>query len=78
MDSEMYDCLIYKRGNKTKEAKTIELEIPNNMNCEEFKIICIRMAHTLGYHENTVRETFGDIKDSNKLKDHKQLKLLFD
>ena len=78
MVEEKYDKLIYQRSGETKEAKSIELEIPNNMNCEEFKIICIRMAHALGYHETTVRETFGDIKDSNKLKDHKQLKLLFD
>ena len=77
MDKE-YDFLIYKRGNDTKEAKSIELKLPNEMTCKEFKTICIRMAHALGYHETTVRETFGDIKDSNKLKDHKQLKLLFD
>ena len=78
MDIKKYDKLIYHRGGETKEAKSIELEIPNNMNCEEFKIICIRMAHALGYHENTVRETFGNIKDLNKTKDKKQLKLLFD
>ncbi len=78
MDSEMYDCLIYKRGNKTKEAKTIEFEIPNGMTCEEFKTICMRMAHALGYHENTVRDSFGNIADKNLQKDKKQLKLLFD
>jgi len=73
-----YDRLIYQRGGDTKEAKTIELKIPNNMTCEEFKIICVRMAHALGYHENTVRNSFGDIGDSNKETDKKQLKLLLD
>ena len=78
MDSEKYDCLIYKRGNKTKEVKSIEFEIPNGMTCEEFKIICVRMAHALGYHDNTVRNSFGTIADKNLEKDKKQLKLLFD
>ena len=78
MVEEKYDKLIYQRSGETKEAKSIELKIPNNMTCEEFRIICIRMAHTLGYHENNVRETFGKINVTNKLKDKKQLKLLFD
>jgi len=75
---ETFDRLIYQRGNKTKEAKSIDLKVPNDMTCQEFRIICIRMAHTLGYHEENVRETFGSIKDANKESDRKQLKLLFD
>ena len=74
----MTDKLIYHRGGKTKEAKRIEFEIPKGMTCEEFKIICIRMAGALGYHENNVRDSFGTIADVNKTKDKKQLKLLFD
>jgi hypothetical protein len=46
MDSENYDFLIYRRGSETKEAKSIELKIPNEMTCEEFKIICIRIFRT--------------------------------
>ena len=74
---DMTDKLIYHRGGKTKEAKRIEFEIPKGMTCEEFKIICVRMAHALGYHEKTVRKSFGNIGDANKEKDKKQL-LLFD
>ena len=48
------------------------------MTCEEFKNICIRMAHALGYHESNVRESFGSIADKNLEKDKKQLQLLFD
>lgn len=73
-----YDKLIYQRGGKTKEAKAIDFKIPNDMTCEEFRVICIRMALALGYHENTVRDTFGNIPDKNKEKDKKQLKLLLD
>jgi len=74
---DMTDKLIYHRGGKTKEAKRIEFEIPKGMTCEEFKIICIRMAHALGYHEKTVRKSFGNIQDANKENDKRQL-LLFD
>jgi len=77
MDKE-YDFLIYKRGNDTKEAKSVELKLPNEMTCKEFKTICVRMAHALGYHESSVREAFGQIEDENKNKDKQQLKLLFD
>lgn len=78
MDSKKYDFLIYKRGNETKEAKSIELKLPNDMTCNEFKVMCVRMAHAIGYHETSVRETFGKIVDKNLEKDKKQLKLLFD
>ena len=71
-----YDKLIYQRGGKTKEAKAIDFKIPNDMTCEEFRVICIRMVLALGYHENTVRDTFGNIPDKNKEKDKKQLRLL--
>jgi hypothetical protein len=77
MDKE-YDFLIYKRGTETKEAKTIELKLPSDMTCHEFKVICLRMAHAIGYHENSVRDTFGSIEDVNKSKDTDQIKLLFD
>ena len=75
---DMTDKLIYHRGGKTKEVKRIEFEIPKGMTCEEFKIICIRMAAALGYHENNIRQSFGNIEDANKRSDKKQLKLLFD
>ena len=48
------------------------------MTCHEFKIMCVRMAHAIGYHDNSVRDTFGKIEDANLEKDKKQLKLLFD
>lgn len=72
------NMLIYKRGNDTTEAKSIELKIPNGITCEEFKIMCVRMAHAIGYHESSVRESFGKIEDANKESDKQQLTLLFD
>ena len=74
----MTNRLIYQRGGSTKEAKEIRFEPPKDMTCNQFKIMCIRMAHAIGYHETSVRETFGKIDDENLEKDKKQLKLLFD
>jgi len=75
---DMTNRLIYHRGGKTKEAKRIEFDLPQEMTCAEFKVICIRMAHAVGYHENSVRENFGKISDQNLESDKEQLKLLFD
>ena len=74
----MQNKLTYSRGGSTKEAKVIDFTLPKDMTCEEFKIICIRMAHAIGYHQNSVTETFGKIKDKNLQQDKKQLELLFD
>jgi len=74
----MQNKLTYSRGESTKEAKVIDFTLPKGMTCHEFKIICIRMAHAIGYHTNSVKDTFGKIEDPNLEKDKKQLKLLFD
>mgnify|MGYP003681195771 FL=1 len=74
----MTDKLIYQRGGSTKEAKQIIFELPKEMTCHEFKVMCIRMAHAIGYHDSSVRENFGKIEDKNFKNDKKQLKLLFD
>ncbi len=74
----MTNKLTYSRGGSTKEAKVIEFTLPKDMTCNQFKIMCVRMAHAIGYHEKSVRETFGHIQDENLEKDKKQLKLLFD
>lgn len=74
----MTNKLTYSRGGSTKEAKVIDFTLPKDMTCSEFKVMCVRMAHAIGYHENSVRDTFGYIEDTNLEKDKKQLKLLFD
>ena len=71
----MQNKLTYSRGESTKEAKVIDFTLPKDMTCHEFKIMCIRMAHAIGYHETSVRETFGKIEDTNLEKDTKQLKI---
>ena len=58
------DKLIYERGEEAREPQKIKLEIPDDLTCQEFLIVCLRMAQALGYHDNTIREAFGrDIEE---------------
>tara|TARA_B110000858_G_scaffold195675_1_gene252624 strand:+ start:142 stop:360 length:219 start_codon:yes stop_codon:yes gene_type:complete len=69
------DKLIYLRGDDSREADKIEMDIPSNLTIQEFKIICRRLALSLGYGSESVSSEFGkDQEVGNK----KQLKLLFD
>jgi len=56
-----------------REAKSVELDVPGDMNIHEYKLICIRMAHSLGYTEKTITSAFGDLvygqDDRNNIKD---------
>ena len=31
-----------------REAETISFDVPNDMNINEFKIVCVRLAHAMG------------------------------
>lgn len=58
---------------EVREAKSVELEIPGDMDIHEYKVVCIRMAHALGYTESTITKAFGDLiygqDDKHNLKD---------
>ena len=70
-----YDKLIYLRGDESREAEKIEMDIPSNLTIKEFKIICRRLALSLGYGSDAVKREFGKDKEvGNK----NQLKLLLD
>lgn len=43
-----------------REAKTISFDVPDDMNIYEFKIICVRLASSMGYHQNSIHKVFGD------------------
>jgi len=59
------DKLIYQRGEDAREPQRIELDIPDDLTCQEFLVICLRMAQALGYHEDTIRKAFGDIEEDD-------------
>ena len=37
---------------KNREAINIAFDVPDDMNIYEFKIMCVRMASSMGYHHN--------------------------
>ena len=59
------DKLIYQRGEDAREPQRIELDIPDDLTCQEFLVICLRMTQALGYHEDTIRKVFGNIEEDD-------------
>ena len=66
------DKIIYTRGTYSKEAQKIEMDVRENLDIWDFKIICKRLACALGYSNKSVEEAFGSKPDTNN-KDIKQL-----
>ena len=66
------DKIIYTRGTYSKEAQKIEMDVRENLDIWDFKLICKRLACALGYSTKSVDEAFGSKPDS-KEKDIKQL-----
>ena len=54
-----YDKLIYLRGDESREAEKIEMDIPSNLTIKEFKRLCVRLAYSLVYGEKGIKKTFG-------------------
>tara|TARA_A200000159_G_scaffold145014_1_gene150332 strand:+ start:774 stop:1046 length:273 start_codon:yes stop_codon:yes gene_type:complete len=56
-----------------REANKIELDVPDDMDINEFKVICIRMASAMGYGNKSITKAFGDLiygtEDKDNLKD---------
>ena len=48
-----------------REASKIEFEVPDDMNISEFKFMCVRLASAMGYHENSIKKSFGDLVFGN-------------
>jgi hypothetical protein len=59
--------------NEIREAKEIELTVPDDMDINEFKVMCVRMASAMGYQEKSIQKGFGDLiygeEDVNTLKE---------
>jgi hypothetical protein len=56
-----------------REASRIELDVPDDMDIQEYKVMCIRMASAIGYTNTTIKKSFGDLvygeEDKNELKE---------
>jgi hypothetical protein len=56
-----------------REAREIEFTVPDDMDINEFKVMCVRMASAMGYQEKSIQKGFGDLvygeEDVNTLKE---------
>jgi hypothetical protein len=56
-----------------REASKIELDVPDDMDIQEYKVVCVRLASAMGYTNKTITRAFGDLiygeEDRNNLKD---------
>jgi len=43
-----------------REASKIELTVPDDMDIFEFKVVCMRLASSIGYHSESIKKAFGD------------------
>ena len=79
MESVM-DKLIYIRGKDepTRESSKIEFEFSEDLDIQEFKTICVRLAGALGYNPKTIKKGFGKDCLDNEKDNKNQTKLLFD
>jgi hypothetical protein len=53
------DKIIYTRGTYSKEAQKIEMEVREDLGIHDFKLICKRLAASLGYSNKSIEEAFG-------------------
>lgn len=45
---------------KNREAMNISFDVPDDMNIHEFKIMCVRMAGSMGYQPSSIESAFGE------------------
>lgn len=45
-----------------REAKHISFDVPDDMNINEYKIMCVRLASAMGYHPNSIYRAFGQLE----------------
>ncbi len=58
------DKIIYTRGTYSKEAQKIEMDVRENLDIHDFKLICKRLGCALGYSNKSVEEAFGSKPDT--------------
>ena len=45
----------------SREASKIEFDVPDDMNIHEFKVMCVRLASSIGYANSSITKSFGDL-----------------
>jgi len=44
-----------------REASKIELDVPDDMDIHEYKVMCVRLASAMGYQNTSITKSFGDL-----------------
>ena len=63
------DKITYERDveGKSRETTKIDFEFESDLNIKEFKRLCVRLAYSLGYGENSIKEnSTEDLKTNLK------------
>lgn len=69
--------LIYKDNSpKNREAFQVTFDIPNDLTVNEFKIMCVRLASSIGYSHKSIHRVFG--QESEVISSDEKTKLLLD
>ena len=59
-----------------REANKVEFDVPDDMDINEYKVVCVRLASALGYSDKSIKKSFGDLVFGNE--DINDLKKLLD
>ena len=60
--------LSYKSEEPTnREAMSISFDMPDDMNIYEFKIMCVRLASSIGYQPKSIKRAFGETENRPEL-----------
>ena len=62
------DRITYTRGTYSKEAQKVELEVREDMDIYDFKILCKRLAASLGYSYKSIEEAFDNKQPPKTIK----------
>lgn len=57
----------FENTENNREASNIEFTVPDDPTIGEFKILCVRLAHAMGYSEKTIRKEFGNLVFGNEV-----------
>tara|TARA_R100001015_G_C4629422_1_gene190264 strand:+ start:1531 stop:1761 length:231 start_codon:yes stop_codon:yes gene_type:complete len=68
------DKIIYIRGTYSKEVQKIELDVTENLDVDDFKRVCKRLASVLGYSPESISEAFDNEPRESKTPIKKILK----
>ena len=51
----------YTEKEHCREASTISMDIPDDMDINEYKVICVRLAAAMGFQSKSIESAFGDL-----------------